>query len=62
MLSIEEKSHFLRDVSAFESLSKEQIKVLAGICEDLTFEAGSQIFKQGDVAVLILFWDIGIWE
>ena len=49
MLSIEEKSHFLRDVSAFESLSEEQIKVLAGICEDLTFEAGSQIFKQGDV-------------
>lgn len=48
MLSIEEKSHFLRDVSAFNSLSEEQIKMLAEICEDLTYEAGSPIFKQGD--------------
>lgn len=48
MPSAEEKVHFLREVSAFKSLSPEQLATLADLCEAHTVKAGSPIFRQGD--------------
>lgn len=49
MLTVEEKIHFLREVPSFKSLSTEQIETLADICKARTFEAGTQIFRQGEM-------------
>ena len=49
MLSVEEKIQFLREVPSFKSLSAEQIETLADFCKAVTFEAGSTIFRQGEI-------------
>jgi CRP-like cAMP-binding protein len=49
MLSIDEKRDFLRAVPMFNSLSEEQLAQLAELCDDLTYQAGEDIFKQGEI-------------
>ena len=49
MLSTENKIHFLQAIFALKSLSPEQIKVLADLCETRIFRAGNYIFQQGDM-------------
>jgi CRP/FNR family transcriptional regulator len=49
MLSVEEKIQFLREVPSFKSLSAEQIETLADFCEAAKFEAGSTVFRQGEL-------------
>ena len=48
MLSAIEKIIFLREVSFFQEMSIDQLKVLAQICEEAFFEEGDVIFKFGD--------------
>jgi len=48
MLSIDEKRDFLRAVPMFNSLSEEQLAQLAELCDDLTYQAGEDIFKQAE--------------
>lgn len=48
MLSKIEKVIFLKQVDLFEDLTVQQLTILAGICQEITFEADQHIFKQGD--------------
>jgi CRP-like cAMP-binding protein len=48
MLSIIEKIIFLKDVSFFEGMTIDQLKILAGVCEEETFNEDTLIFKEGD--------------
>lgn len=49
MLSTQEKTSFLRKVSAFEELTDEQLCTLAEICNERSFSQGDKIFRQGDI-------------
>ena len=48
MVSIEEKIHFLQDVSSFKALNDEQLKTLAELSDVEAHAAGTKIFSQGD--------------
>jgi CRP-like cAMP-binding protein len=48
MLSAVEKMLFLKEVSFFQSMTVEQLKVLAAVCEEQTFEEEQVIFEEGD--------------
>lgn len=48
MLSTIERIIFLKGVPFFESLTVEQLKVLATVCEELFFEKDTRIVNQGD--------------
>ena len=48
MLSTVERIIFLKEVPFFQSLKFDQLKVLAGVCEEELFEEDAQIFEQGD--------------
>ncbi len=47
MLSIEEKTSLLRNVSSFHDLNENQLTELAGLCKEKIFSSGDIIFKQG---------------
>jgi HEAT repeat protein len=48
MLSTIEKIAFLKGVSFFRSMTVEQLRALAMICDEDLYSTGEQIFKQGD--------------
>jgi HEAT repeat protein len=48
VLSAIEKIIFLKEVSFFQNMSMNQLKVLADICEEVLIEEGEQLFNQGD--------------
>jgi CRP-like cAMP-binding protein len=48
VLSAIEKIIFLKEVSFFQNMSVNQLKVLADICEEVLIEEGEQLFNQGD--------------
>ena len=47
-LSVIERIIFLKQVTLFQSMTIEQLKVMASICEDETISQGTVIFKEGD--------------
>jgi CRP-like cAMP-binding protein/ATP/ADP translocase len=47
-LSVIERIIFLKQVTLFQSMTMDQLKVLASICEDESVTQGSVIFKEGD--------------
>ena len=47
-LSVIERIIFLKQVTLFQSMTIEQLKVLASICEDEPVTQGSVIFNEGD--------------
>jgi CRP-like cAMP-binding protein len=49
MLTVEEKTNFLKDVSTFGTLSSGQVKAIAGVCEDKIYRTETTIFHQGDL-------------
>lgn len=49
MISTQEKTSFLKDVSAFSSLSDAHLKTLANLCTKVVCSQGEIIFQQGDV-------------
>jgi CRP-like cAMP-binding protein len=49
MLSIDEKRDFLKVVPMFRSLSEKQLMQLADLCETLVYQAGKDIFRQGEI-------------
>lgn len=48
VLSIVERMIFLKKVSFFQGVAVDQLKVLAGICEEELFQADDIIFREGD--------------
>jgi len=48
MLSTVEKVIFLKEVPFFAGMTIDQLKVLAGICEEEFFPEGTQVFAEGD--------------
>lgn len=48
VLSTIERMIYLKRVAFFQSLSVEQLKALATICDEKIFKKGEQVFKQGD--------------
>ena len=47
-LSVDERVIFLKQVIFFQSMTNEQLKVLAGICEEEFIPKGTPVFKEGD--------------
>jgi CRP/FNR family cyclic AMP-dependent transcriptional regulator len=48
MLSIIDRIIFLKEVPFFQSMTIDQLKVLASVCEEKLFEKDARIFKNGD--------------
>lgn len=48
MLSTIERIIFLKEVPFFKDMTIDQLKVLASVCEEQLFPAGTRIFKNGD--------------
>jgi CRP/FNR family cyclic AMP-dependent transcriptional regulator len=48
MLSAIEKVIFLKEVPFFQSMTIEQLRVLANVCEEEFFPAGTCLFHEGD--------------
>ena len=48
VLSTIERVIFLKEVSFFQSMTVDQLKVLAAICEEELFEGEQEIFEEGD--------------
>ncbi|MBC8506567.1 MAG: cyclic nucleotide-binding domain-containing protein [Anaerolineales bacterium] len=49
MLSVEEKTSLLRNVSSFHELNEKQLIELADLCKEKTFSLGDVIFQQGEM-------------
>jgi CRP-like cAMP-binding protein/ATP/ADP translocase/HEAT repeat protein len=48
VLSTIEKMIFLKEVPFFEGMTVDQLKVLASVCEELSFAADARIYAEGD--------------
>ncbi|MCX6081344.1 MAG: cyclic nucleotide-binding domain-containing protein [Chloroflexi bacterium] len=62
-LTVIERIIFLKQVTLFQSMTIDQLKVLASICEDESVNQGTQIFKEGDpggVVYVVVHGRIGI--
>jgi hypothetical protein len=63
MLSAIEKILFLKEVSFFQNMSVEQLKILATVCEEQVFDEDQAIFKEndpGDALYVIVQGRVGI--
>ena len=62
-LSVIERIIFLKQVTLFQSMTIDQLKILAGICEDQFVTEGTLIFKEGDpggVVYVVVSGRVGI--
>ncbi len=62
-LTVIERIIFLKQVTLFQSMTIDQLKVLASICEDESVNQGTQIFKEGDpggVVYVVVHGRVGI--
>ncbi len=48
MLSAIEKIIFLKQVPLFQKMTLDHLKVLAGICEEVSFDTGAILFEEGE--------------
>jgi CRP-like cAMP-binding protein len=53
MLSAIEKIIFLKEVPFFQSMTVEQLRVLAGVCEEEFFPADTRLFNEGDAGGIL---------
>lgn len=53
MLSVIERVIFLKEVPFFRNMTVDQLKILAGVCEEAAFAKGAFIFKQGDAGGIL---------
>ncbi|MEE8577528.1 MAG: cyclic nucleotide-binding domain-containing protein, partial [candidate division Zixibacteria bacterium] len=48
MLTVIEKVIFLQNVDVFDHVPTEQLAYLAAVAEEVTYEAGTDVFKEDD--------------
>ncbi len=63
LLSTIEKIIFLKEVPFFQSMTIDQLRVLANVCEEIFFKEDTHIFKEGDpggVLYVVISGSVGI--
>ncbi len=63
MLSAVEKIIYLKEVPFFQGMTVDQLRILANVCEEEIFDAGTRIYNEGDpggVLYVIVSGRVGI--